>query len=176
MRISKSAWFVAAAGITLATVSCGSSSNTTTPTSTSRGAATGSTATTPATSTGAGSNKVQITMSGDLNGAFTPDSTAPVTCTQAPPKIVLQGATGGHRGTITITGNTAGGNIDVSYLPDGVGGDQYLADHIPVGGGDSRGSVTLNADGSGQLDIVLQHVPGGTFNGTSDHLKGTWTC
>jgi hypothetical protein len=134
--------------------------------------------TTATTSTGGGSNKVQLTVSGDINAAFTPDATAPVTCTQSPLKIVLQGVAGGHHGTVTITALFAGGNIDVAYLPDGVGGAQYVTTHIPPDGGNSRGFVTLNADGSGKLDIHLQYVPGsaGSFNGSSAGVKGTWTC
>ena len=191
MRRSKFAGFVAATGLTLAMVGCGSSSNSTATTATTRAAASGSTTASPATTAAnaattttttaasGGAGKVQATLTGDVNASLTADATAPVTCSQNPSKIVLKGDAGGHRGTITITpqGGTSG-NIDVAYLPDGVGGPQYLAAHIPYTGGDSRGFVNLNAAGSGNLDVALPYVAGssGSFNGSSVHVKATWTC
>lgn len=121
-----------------------------------------------------------ITIAGDLTGPFALAATGGVTCVKSsPPSIVLNGTAGGHRGTlsITFTGTTDQDNLTVVYLPDGAGGAQYVESHIPVGTGNSRGLVTLNADGSGKIDVFASYVPAsGSFNGQQVHITGTWTC
>ncbi len=98
-----------------------------------------------------------------------------------PQSIAIRGDFGGHRGSILIVSDEVGAVqfpsshvASADFLPDGLGGAEFRATAIT---GVGAGSLTFNADGSGNVDLEIPYVGGsGGFAGTSVHVTGTWAC
>ena len=136
------------------------------------------TTTAPTPTTIASTGVAQLTFKGDQNASL--DSPNTVKCSTNPATIVVSGLAGGSGITLTITATTIGATTTfpgpvTAKVVDDIGGPQYSADAT---GGTGSGTLMINTDGSGQIDLALAYVNGsaGTFKGGTIIATGSWSC
>jgi len=157
-------------------------------TATSVTSSTRSAATTGSANTTAGKTKVQMTVTGDINGTLTPPAGGALTCGQTgADSVSIQGTVGGHTGfmlavasadgTVQFPSKTAAASV--TWSPDGgtVSSTplQYMASSFTTG----TGTLTFGAGGaSGSMDLELPVASGSpqAAGHVSVHVIATWVC